>query len=92
MHELDVNAIIYQILHSCRLYTVWHENLTVIKFYGLPKLLKEKKLTDFNFTEVHVMRLSLSCPTHPRSGNGWGFVGDLSPRIVPRVGAFAQPL
>ena len=22
--------------------TVWHENLTVFKFYGLPKLLREK--------------------------------------------------
>jgi len=29
------------------LYTVWHENLTVIKFYGLSELLK--KLTDFKF-------------------------------------------
>ena len=25
-------------------YTVWHENLTAIKFYGLSKLLKQKKL------------------------------------------------
>ena len=38
---------------------------------------------------LEFMRLSLSCPTHPRSGNRWGFVGDLSPKFVPRVGAFA---
>ena len=30
-------------------YTVWHENLTAIKFYGLSKLLKQKKL---NFTVI----------------------------------------
>ena len=29
--------------------TKWHENLTVIKFYGLSKLLKYKKSTDFKF-------------------------------------------
>ena len=33
-------------------HTVWHENLTVIKFYGLFKLLNWKKLTDFKFTVI----------------------------------------
>ena len=33
--------------------TVWHENFTVIKFYGLPlKIHLDEKLLDFNFTEV----------------------------------------
>ena len=31
--------------------TVWHENSTVIKFYDLAILCRERKLTDFNFTE-----------------------------------------
>ena len=43
-----------QILYShmqlfCLIYTVWHEKLTVIKFYGLSKLLREKESTDFKF-------------------------------------------
>ena len=29
--------------------TVWHENLMVIKFYGLSKSLRERKLMDFKF-------------------------------------------
>ena len=38
-------------VHLCvrNVYTVWHENLTVIKFYGFSKLLKYKKSTDFKF-------------------------------------------
>ena len=36
-------------LHPACTYTVWHENLTVIKFYGLSKSLKYKKSTDFKF-------------------------------------------
>ena len=39
-----------------------------------------------------IMRLSLLSPTYPRSGYRWGFVGDLSPKFVPRVGAFVQLL
>ena len=39
------------------IHTVWHENLTAIKFYGLSKLLREIKLTDFNFTEAHVIKV-----------------------------------
>ena len=31
--------------------TVWHENLTVIKFYGLSKLLKYQKSMDFKFSK-----------------------------------------
>ena len=34
--------------HHC-IYTVWHENLTVIKFYDFSKLLKYKKSMDFKF-------------------------------------------
>ena len=29
---------------------------------------------------VYIMHLSMSRPTYPR----WGFVGDLSPKLVPR--------
>ena len=32
--------------------TVWHENLTVIKFHGLSKLLRERKYRILNFTEL----------------------------------------
>ena len=37
-------STIYGPLHL--MYTVWHENLTVIKFYGLSELLNSKKLTE----------------------------------------------
>jgi len=37
-----------------------------------------------------LMCLSISNPTYPRLGSGWGFVGDSSPtKLVPRAGAFA---
>ena len=32
--------------------TVWHENLTVVKFYSLAKLCRKRKLTEFNFTKA----------------------------------------
>ena len=32
--------------------TIWHKNVIVIKFYGLPLNHLYKKLTDFNFMEV----------------------------------------
>ena len=41
---------------------------------------------------ARLMRLSLLSPTYPRLGYRWEFVGDLSPKFVPRVGAFAQLL
>ena len=31
-------------------------------------------------------------PPTTRSGGGWGFVGDSSPKLVPRVGAFATQI
>ena len=34
--------------------TVWHDNLMAIKFYGLSKLLRERKLTDFKFYRIEV--------------------------------------
>ena len=33
-------------------YMVWHENLTVIKFYGLSVNQLHKKLMDFSYTEA----------------------------------------
>ena len=42
------------------IHTIWHENLTAIKFYGLSKLLREIKLMDFNFTEAHVIEVSFT--------------------------------
>ena len=37
-------------------YTVWHDNFTVIKFYGFAILCRERKLTDFNFTEPWLIK------------------------------------
>ena len=37
--------------------TVWHENLMVIKFYGLSILIRQKKLMDCNFTEALITTL-----------------------------------
>jgi len=36
-----------------------------------------------------LMYLSMSCPTYPRAGRRWGFVGDSSPELVLRVETFA---
>ena len=46
-------------------------------------------LVPISYALINVMHLSLSRPTYPRSGSGWGFVGDSSPKLVPMVGAFA---
>ena len=35
----DNQAYVIRLMHENNIYTVWHENLTVIKFYGLPELL-----------------------------------------------------
>ena len=62
--------------------TIWHETLTVIKFYGLSKLLREYKLMDFKFTEAHVLIAHFSyigLVLHSRRGKGAGYV---SPRFT----------
>ena len=38
-------------------YTIWPENLTVIKFYNLSKLLREKKLAGFKFMKSKLRNL-----------------------------------
>ena len=38
------------------------------------------------------MCLSMSRPTYSRSGSGWGFVGDSSPKLIPMVGTFVTQI
>ena len=51
MHTLALNQLdkSSEYIHSRN--TVWHENLTVIKFYGLSKFLKYKKSTYFQILQ-----------------------------------------
>ena len=46
MRSYVINKILIPALAQ---YTAWHENLTVIKFYGSSKLLRERKFADFKF-------------------------------------------
>ena len=48
--------------------TVWHENLTVIKFYGLYMLCKLKNFTDYNFIDAYVVEAHFN--TSARAENG----------------------
>ena len=51
-------------------------------------LIKPAKCFTAGSSQFSIMHLSMSCPTYPRSGRGWGFVGDCQIEPVPRVGAF----
>ena len=50
--------------------TVWHKNLTVIKFYGLSTLCKLKNFTDYNFTEAHVIEACYNMCARAENGIG----------------------
>ena len=48
----DMNLAYSGAASQLYLTTVWHKNLTVIKFYGLPVNWLDKKLMGFKFTEA----------------------------------------
>ena len=70
--ELSTIKESYTHIHSCNFkytsYIIWHEKLTVIKFYGLSTLCKLKNFMDYNFTEAHVIEARYN--TCARAENG----------------------
>ena len=61
------------------------------RYYG-PMCFQFWHSTYFNKLYRNLMHLSMSRLTYPRLGSEWGFVWDLSPKLVPREGAFATQI
>ena len=48
--------------------TVWHENLTVIKFYHLSMLWKLNNFADYNFTDPYVVEAHFNMSARAENG------------------------